>query len=176
LEEIDKDLAVCFSPVHERWLLWFKNPRIGKSKDFPSFLRPGWQMLMMWETPKYPDGSGGEYLPLTELLFGNIYIISRGKIGGAKKYFDKILADVARRKESMNRSYENDRKAQQADFRSSLQINSAGRGNKFALHHDGGLIAGPGEQAWRNETRKHRLGSAVLKQESNEKEQQFYGK
>lgn len=170
LREIDPDLRVCFNPVLERWVLWFKNPRIGTEPGFPAFLRPGWQLLMIWEHPISHD-----YLPLTELLFHNIYVISRGRIGGAKQYYDRIQANIEREKAERDATYQNDRQAQQADFRSSLQISSAGRGNRFALHHDGGLVASPGEQAWRRETRKTRLGAEHLKQEANEAERKFYG-
>jgi hypothetical protein len=171
LKEIDKDLSVCFSPVHERWLVWARNPRIGRdSSKATSWLCPGWQLLYIWE-----HAITHEYLPLNELVFHNLMLIDAQKYGNAKQYYDKIEASIQRQREDRDKKYNSDRNAQQKDWYQSMQISTAGKGNKFSLNHDGSMIDSPSTAAWRKETAKFRLPSDAIKQTENEKEKAFYG-
>ena len=165
LHTIAPDVQVVFSPVHERWLVWAKNPRIQHE------MCRGWQLLMIWE-----HAITKEFLPLNEMLFHNLVLIRVTSHPSAVAYFNKIQKEMGDRKASQLATHDNDRQAQQGEFRQSLQISTAGKGNKFALHHDGTLVPGKAEQAWRAETRKSRLPSAALKQEQDEREQEHYGR
>jgi hypothetical protein len=171
LHEIDPDLYVVFSPVHERWILWVKNPRVGRQGMQAEWYERGWQLLMLWEHPVTK-----EFLPLNELMFHNIYMINMEKYGNARQYFDKIQENVARERAARDAKYNGDRESQQNEFRQSLQISSAGRGNRFALHHDNVGAPSRGELNWREETKRLRLPSDMLKNVENEKEKQFYGR
>ena len=163
LKEIDPELGVCFSPVHERWLIWVRNPRI----QHP--LCRGWQLLFLWEHPVTK-----EFLPLNELVFHNLYYISAERWPGAVGYFERIQADIAKQKAALEKDHQNDRRDYQRDFRNSLQISTAGRGNRAAMHHSGTIVPSPGEAAWRAETRKHTVSAEVLRNERDAKEKRHY--
>ena len=165
LAEIDPDLRVCFSPVHERFLIWVKSPRSKNS------LCTGWLLLFIWEDPITK-----EFMPLTELVFHNIFYIARDKFPRAEAYFERIQADIAKAKAAREAAYQNDRKAEQRERFSGFQISTAGKGNKAALHHSGTVVPSPGEQAWRAETRKARMPGAQIQAEQDDREKQFYGR
>lgn len=164
LKEIDPSLFVCFSPVHERWLIWMVSPSSVNS------LCTGWKLLMLWETPS------GAYLPLDELVFNNLYFIDRRRWQGAAKYYAHIEREAARALEARNATYEAERESRQAEFEQSFAISTAGRGNRAALHHSGTTVPSRGEQNWLHETRRWRLPSEMLTREREEKERRFYGK
>ena len=166
LKEIDPDLYVCYSPVHERWLVWVRNPARRNG------LCRGWQLIFLWE---HPDTNA--YLELNELVFHNLFLVMRDRFPNAEAYYDRIAADIQRRREERNKQFDSERKAEQGEFYKTLHTPStAGRGNKFALYGDGTLVPSPGAAAWRAETRKARLPGAYLQQERDEKEKQFYGR
>lgn len=175
LKAIDPDLFVCYSPVHERWLLWVKEPRIGRGSDAAAadatqMYCPGWLLLMIWE-----HSQTKAYLELSDLLFMNVFMISRRRWGNAQIYYDRVMADIRRQQASAEKAYQDDRRTYQKDRRDGWKISSAGAGNKFALYHDGTLLPSPGDLAWREETKAKRLPSADLRQARDEKERAFYG-
>jgi hypothetical protein len=165
LKAIDKDLFVTYSKVHERWILWVRNARI----QHP--MCRGWQLLMIWE-----HAYTKEFLPLTELMFHNIFMISASRFPNAVKYYEDIQAGIEKRKQELQKDADNDRRALQSELLAGTQISSAGKGNKFALHHDGSVMPSLGELAWRKENRATRLPSDMLKQERDDKEREFYGR
>lgn len=165
LAEIDKDLAVVFSPVHDRWLIWVRNPRMQNS------VCPGWQMLFLWEHP-----TTHAFLPLNELVFHNLFHIMAHRFPNARTYYESISRDIDRQREERNRAYTNDREALQGEIYDSQKISTAGKGNKFAQHHSGTIVESPSQIAERQESRRWRLPSDMLKQIENEKEQAFYGR
>lgn len=165
LKRIDPDLAVCFNPVLERWVLWVKNPRIQSE-----FCR-GWQLLILWEHPVTKA-----YLPLNELMFHNIYVISAGRYANAREYFDKVESNISRQREQRAKDYDRERQAEQSELADFTRISSAAPGNRAALHHDGTLIPSQGHANHLRETRKWRLPSEMLKAEKDEKEKAAYGR
>lgn len=165
LRSIDPDLAAVFSPVHERWLIWVKNPRIRH------WMCRGWQLLFIWEHPVKHT-----YLPLNELVFHNLVLTDVTKHPSAVAYFERIQADIERRKAEKDKAYNADRRSMQKEFIKSLEISSSGKGNKFALYGDGTVMPSAGDAAWRAETRKQRLPKAMLQQEKDEKEIAEYGR
>ena len=84
LHEIDKELEVTWSPVHERWLVWAKSPRL---------IHPvcqGWRLLFIHHDVDH------SYLPLSELIFAKIYEASVYTQGSAKAYFNRIVDEMER--------------------------------------------------------------------------------
>src|SRR5690348_10763831 len=75
LKAIDQDLEVCWSPVHERWLVWHRNGRV------THHLCPGWLLLFVHH------GADGSYRPLDERLLARVEQCSVKSAGSAKKYF-----------------------------------------------------------------------------------------
>lgn len=165
LREIDPDLRVCFSPVHERWLVWVKSPRSVNT------LCTGWRMLFLWEHPITKA-----FLPLNELIFHNLFFIDANRWGTAKAYYDRIETDLNKERDRRRNDYNRQRDAEQREFADMHRISSAAPGNRAALHHDGTLIPSPGHQAYLRETRKTRLPSEMIRQEEDEKEKRFYGR
>lgn len=164
LAAIDPDLRACFSPVHERWMIWVKNPRIQHA------LCRGWGLLFLWEHPVTKA-----HLPLSELVFHNLMLIDANRFRNGLEYFDKIQKRIEAAKAEKMKTHTNERQSLQREIRDSWQISSAGKGNKFALHHDGTAELGRGDRNWREDTRKHRLPSALLRQEQDDKERSEYG-
>lgn len=162
---IDMDLRVCYSPVHERWLVWVRNVARKNS------LCTGWQLIFLWEHPITKA-----FLQLDELIFHNLYLVSAARFPNAVGYFDKIQDRVAKAKAAKEATYQADRKTSQKDIFDSFKISTAGNGSKSALHHSGTVVESPGELAWRAETRKHRLPGEQIRREADEKEKQFYGR
>lgn len=165
LAEIAPDVQVCFSPVHERWLVWAKNPKIQHE------LCRGWQLLFLWEHPVTHA-----FLPLNELLFGNLVIIKVTSHPSAVAYYDKIVANAMAAQESQKRSYDNTRIAKQQAMLDGTNITTAGKGNKFALHHDNTTgLPSRGEAMWRKATEKLRMPSELVRQREDDKERAAYG-
>lgn len=165
LHAIDPDLETVFSPVHERWLIWVKNPRI------THWLCRGWQLLYLWEDPRTH-----EFLPLNELVFHNLMLIDSSKYANAQAYYDRVQARIEEAKEERDKAYTAERRTRQEEMRQSHQISNLGTGSKAALHHDGSIVPSQGQQAWLDQTRKWRLPSELLKREQDEKEQRQYGR
>lgn len=165
LKAIDPDLAVCYSPAHERWILWVKNARILND------LCRGWQLLMMWEHPVTKA-----YLPLSELVFHNLFYISRKRWPNAEAYYDRINADIQREKAARMKRFQDDRQTEQREFYQGLRPSNIGSGSKVQMYGSGTVVPSPGDLAHRNATRKQRLPSAFIKAEQDDKEKQFYGR
>lgn len=163
LVRIDPDLRVCYSPVHERWLVWVKNESRKNS------LCAGWALIFLWEHP-----TTHEMLQLGELIFHNLFLVSRQRFPNAVGYYEKIESEIAKTKAAREKTYQDDRRASQKDIRDSWKISTAGKGNKSALHHSGTIVESPGEAAWRAETRKHRISADQLQREEGEREKRFY--
>lgn len=165
LARIDPDLRAVFSPVHERWLIWVRNPRI------QHWMCRGWQMLFLWEHPVTH-----EFLPLNELLFHNLMLIDAKRYRNGQEYYAKIEQRVAEAKEAKERTYTDERHGLQREMMDSHQISNLGTGSKSALHDDGSLVDSQGTRNWRAETRKWRMPAEFLRREKDEKEQQRYGR
>ena len=164
LKAIDPGLGVVFSPVHERYIIWVRNPKIQNA------LCRGWQLLFLWEHPVTHA-----FLPLNELVFHNLFYISRQRWPNAQEYFDRIQADIEREKAARMKTFQDERQGVQRDFfKTNSTISSAGSGSKSALSES--IIPSPGEAAWRAETRKQRLPSEMIRHSQDEKEKEFYGR
>jgi len=174
LREIDPDLCVVFSPVHERYILWVKNPRIGHDPDpevrdtIQMLGCVGWQLLMIWE-----HAETHVPIPLSELMFHNIYLISGERYPNARAYFDRIQEDIRRQIESRDKTFQGERQDFQNEYRKGTQvISSAGSGSKSALNDS--VVPSRGEANWRADRRKWNLPAEMLQAERDQKEKDFY--
>jgi hypothetical protein len=102
--------------------------------------------------------------------------VSAKMFPNAIAYYDRIQADIAKEKAAREARHQDDRKTTQAEFRKSLQISSAGQGNRAALYHSGTIVPSPGEAAWRAETRKRRLPPEFIQAEKDAREKEEYGR
>lgn len=129
LRAIDPNLDVTWHPVHERWCVWVRNPRITHP------MCPGWQLLF---PVQYPSG---RYLPLDERTIAKVYDRSPRKWGNARIYFDRIEDEILRDRLKVETARKEE-VAQSArdhwDF-AQIKISMAGpsSGSKFATHHAG---------------------------------------
>jgi hypothetical protein len=129
VDAIDPQLRVVWHPVHERWCVWVKNPRI------THWMCAGWQMLF---PVRYGDGS---YMPLDERTLATIYDRSPRKWGNGKIYFDRIVEEVKRDTDARQR-HRGEYVGQIArDHWKHAQIQvgyGKSNGSKFSKHHAGG--------------------------------------
>ena len=165
LRRIDPDLSVVFSPVHERWLVWVKEPRI----QHP--LCRGWKLLFLWEHPRTKT-----YLPLNELLFHNLLLIDATKYASAVDYYTRVQAGIDRARAARAADYDRERQAEQGDLADLYRISNMGSGNRAALHGDGTLVPSRGHQDWLTATRAQRLPRAFLTREQDDREKRAYGR
>lgn len=157
LAAVHRDLAVVRPPARAPlpivcWLLWYRKPTVTHA------LCPGWWLLLRWAWGRRP-------LALDEKLLAAIYHFDARQFTNGQQYFNRLMAERDRRKQIADKDYRNDRLAQQQEWRRSLQISSAGRGSRFALHHDGTILPSRGELAWTLERAKHALPSEQLREQ-----------
>lgn len=145
------------APVAIRcWFLWTKKESVRHE------LCPGWWLLMAWQV-------NGKPLPLDERLFAAIWHFDARNYKNAVEYFDRLIAERDRGRALEQKRYRTELQAQAKEFYDSLKISSAGRGNKFALHHDGTVVPSRGEIAWTKERSRLSLPSSVLREERERK-------
>lgn len=146
LADFHRDLAICRPPgqaptISRPWLVWYRKSSV------THHLSPGWVLLFCWQTPP-PELTP---LPLDERVFANLYTISAQAFGGAVNYFESVVAKMKADKvriQDIDRANMEDRKR---DFMQSRKIKNIGRGNKFAMHHDGSVVPSRGEANWQRE-------------------------
>ena len=164
---IHPSLSACRPPAkapvpRARWLIWARDPKATNS------FCPGWYLVFVWEVTKTRLA-----LPLEPFshLEDCIYAVMATKIGGHQAYFKKMFAERQAAKEARESTYQDGRQAKQRDFLASRRISSAGRGNRFALHHDGTIVPSQGELAWFRETAAARMPSEVQKRLKAERDE-----
>ena len=157
LQAIHPTLSACRPPakapvLRTRWLIWARDPRATNS------FCPGWYLVFVWEVTKTHAA-----LPLEPFshLEDCIYAVMALKVGGHQAYFKKMFAARAAAKQTREATYQDGRQARQRDFLAARRISTAGRGNRFALHHDGTIVPGQGELAWLRENAEARMPSEV---------------
>jgi hypothetical protein len=139
--DVHPSLDVTWSPIHERWLVWNREPRAQNP------LCPGWALVFVWEHPLTRG-----YLALDPQLLGfNLYLCMRDKVGTARECFDRVEAQIARTKAARHHADTNSRHDFQRELLRSRRISNIGAGNKFALHHDGTVVPSRGEANWSRE-------------------------
>ena len=141
LADVHLDLAIVKPPPQaptptRPWLVWYRKPAV------TYWLSPGWLLLFAWQTRE------GEPLPLDPRVFANLYRISAREFGSGVKYFDHVVATMAAEKAARREADTAYRHDRSDDYFEYTKIKSTGRGNKFALHHDGTILPGRGEANW----------------------------
>lgn len=145
------------APADQRWIIWQRDAT-QRNK-----LCPGWKLLFLWPSPQ-----DSEPIPLDHRVFANLAIINPARYRNATEYFDTVIAaSLIEDKAAYERNWQQHRKDVQADYRDARKIKNIGAGNKFALHHDGGVVPSRGEQNWVRERQKHMLPSEVIRQSRN---------
>lgn len=125
---IDPQLEIVWHPVHERWCVWVKNPRI------THWICPGWQMLF---AVRYGDGS---YMPLDARTCAEIANRSPRKWGTARQYWDRIVDEMTRdrrRKQTAHSDVVGQNARDRWDFAQIKVGYGPSNGSKFQQHHSG---------------------------------------
>lgn len=141
LAAIHVDLAIVKPPAQaptptRPWLVWYRKPSISH------YLSPGWMLLFAWQTRE------GEPLPLDNRVFANLYRISARAFGNGLAYFNSVVATLESEKAARDKADTNYRHDHSDEYFEYTKIKSSGRGNKFALHHDGSVVPSRGEANW----------------------------
>lgn len=126
VKQLGQELEVCWSPMHERWLVWMRKPRVTHR------LCPGWWLLFVHQT------ANREYLPLDERLLARIESCSVKADGSARKHFDRIAAEIERDRQRADEQWRQDTLDMALPFYdySQIKISMAGpsNGSKFATY------------------------------------------
>lgn len=162
LAEMHRDLAICRPPgqapcVSRPWLVWYRKPSI------THWLSPGWLLLFAWQTQTL------EPLPLDNRVFANLYTISATAFGSASAYFESVVNTLREDKARIKAKDKDNTDAQKREFMQSRKIKNIGRGNKFALHHDGGIVPSKGEANWSRERERHQMPEKLAKKVADDR-------
>lgn len=122
---LDPQLDVTWHPIHERWCVWVRNPRIRH------WMCPGWQLLF---PVKYASGA---YMPLDERTLAEIVNRSPRKWGNGRQYFDRVVEELDRDRRRKRSAHDDLVGAIARDRFDACQIKNVGTGSKFSAHHSG---------------------------------------
>jgi hypothetical protein len=129
LKRLHADLDATWHPARERWLVWYRRPRIAHQ------LCPGWLLLFVVED------SQNRYVPLDDRALAAAYEQSGFKWGSGKAYWARIEDESRRDHEARDATREqlvDDVGSAQWDH-TKIQISMCGQssGSKFVNHHAG---------------------------------------
>mgnify|MGYP003133349045 CR=1 FL=1 len=129
LHAIHPDLDVTWHPLRERWLVWYRRPRI----QHP--ISPGWLLLLVVEN------SREEYVPLDDRTLAAIYEQSGFKWGSGKQYWarieDEAQRDHASRDDTRTQLLDDIGSAQWDHTKIQVSMRGPSSGSKFVRHHAG---------------------------------------
>lgn len=123
LHDVDPRLECVWHPIHERWFVWAKNPRIRYH------LCAGWQPLF---PVMYPDGS---YAPLDRRTLAEAWARSPRVAGKGSEHFKRVEAEITREKEAYVKQRHQNKADQAGEWFDYRQIKNIGSGSKFAESH-----------------------------------------
>lgn len=127
LELVDPSLVVTWNAYNHRWQVWMPSPRIKHPYC------AGWNLLFIVQD------SQGRYAPLDERVLARLYHSSADKWGSGKKYFDAIVAEELRARESKHKQDLADQMDMAMEHFDHSQIKVAMRGpssgSKFSTFH-----------------------------------------
>jgi len=125
LKAVHADLDITWHPYRERWIVWYRRPRIST----------GWMLLFVVEDSKH------NFVPLDARIFAACYEQSGFKWGSGKKYWARIEEEAQRDQEKRDAAREDHLDQAGADHwdHTKIQISMRGQssGSKFANHHAG---------------------------------------
>ena len=129
LHSIHSDLDVTWHPVKERWLVWYRRPRIQHA------MCPGWMLLFVVED------SEERYVPLDSRVLAAVFERSGFKWGSGKAYWARVEQESQREQEARDATHEQDVMDAGADHwdHTKIQVSMCGpsSGSKFVNHHAG---------------------------------------
>jgi hypothetical protein len=128
VKALDPNLDVVWHPIHQRWCVWVRNPKIRHR------LCPGWQMLF---PVRYADGS---FMPLDERTLAAIYDRSARKWGNGIQYWNRIQDEIRHDyvQGQRNRSEFIGQQARDRWAYAQIKVGyGASNGSKFQKHHSG---------------------------------------
>ena len=129
LQGIHRDVDITWHPVRERWLVWYRRPRIQHATS------PGWMLLFEAEN------SQGEHIPLDARILAAVYEQSGMKWGSGKQYWSRVEQEAQRATDSREAARDQaveDAGADRWDY-SEIKVSMRGpsNGSKFVNHHAG---------------------------------------
>jgi len=129
LKGVHGDLDVTWHPAVERWIVWYRRPRI------THHLCPGWLLLFVVED------SEQRYVPLDDRTLAAVYEQSGFKWGSGKKYWARIEEQAQRDHDARDKTRDDlidDIGSAQWDH-TKIQVSMCGpsSGSKFVRHHAG---------------------------------------
>lgn len=156
LRAFHQDLAICRPPgqaptISRPWLVWYRKPAVTHK------LSPGWLLLFVWQTRQLQP------LPLDSRIFANLYSISRMAFPSGAAYFDSVVKTMQADKAQALAKDKSNVDAQKREYMQHRKITNIGRGNKFALHHDGSIVPSRGEANWTRDTEMQRMPGELAK-------------
>ena len=129
LKGVHGDLDATWHPSTERWIVWYRRPRITHP------LCPGWMLLFVVED------SEQRYVPLDDRTLAAVYEQSGFKWGSGKKYWARIEEQAQRDHDARDKTRDDlldDIGSAQWDH-TKIQVSMCGKssGSKFVRHHAG---------------------------------------
>lgn len=143
-------------PCDQRWIIWQRD------ETQKNRVCPGWKLLFLWPPKDYDP------IPLDNRVFANLAIIDPRRYASSREYFDGIVANLQREHQAREDSHHQYLADSRKEFFETHKIKNIGRGNKFALHHDGTILPSRGEQNWARE-REHLMLPADVQRERKER-------
>jgi hypothetical protein len=129
LRDIHPDLDATWHPIRERWLVWYKRPRVRHR------LCQGWLLLFVVEN------STGDYVPLDTRALAACYEQSGFKWGSGKRYWARVEEESQREEATRNADREQilDDVGSDTWDHTKIQVSMRGHssGSKFVNHHAG---------------------------------------
>jgi hypothetical protein len=125
LQAMHPDLDATWHPLKERWLVWYRRPRI----------QQGWLLLFVAEDSQH------HYVPLDERILAACYEQSGFKWGSGKAYWARIEGEAERDQAARDVAREQGLDDAGSDHwdHTKIQISMCGHssGSKFVNHHAG---------------------------------------
>jgi|TARA_R100000963_G_C4624727_1_gene91251 hypothetical protein len=125
LKTLHPDLETTWHPLRERWLVWYRRPRIST----------GWLLLFVVEN------SQQQFVPLDARIFAACYEQSGFKWGSGKQYWARIEEEAQRdhadRDATRDQLLEDIGSAQWDHTKIQVSMRGHSSGSKFVTHHAG---------------------------------------
>ena len=123
LHELDENVEVTWSPIHHRWIMWLRAPRVMNA------YHPGWNLLFVVEDVNK------NFLPLDERSLARLYSASMKKWGDARVYFDYVEKTMREEQEAISRQNTQDSVDQSMETFEHSQIKNINSGSNFSKYH-----------------------------------------
>ncbi len=123
LHDVGEELSCTWNPITERWQVFSRAPRL----QHP--ICSGWKLLFVHET------ASKEYLPLDERLFARLYAASVMEHGSARRYFERITAEIERDRAKREADRLDETIQMGMEVFNHSQIRNIGNGSKFSTYH-----------------------------------------